>query len=87
MGMSGLQFTFVAVWCHDRGGGSSFLAHPLLSVYWKSCISDWLEALAIDSAWIDSCCWVCKAFNRVELSFMSASTSVPMPWLCRAWRC
>jgi len=40
----------------------------------------WLFWLAIDSDWMPSCCWVCRACRRVEAVFMSASTRELMPF-------
>ncbi len=39
----------------------------------------WLFWLAIDNDWMPSCCCVCRAWSRVEATFMSASTSEPTP--------
>ena len=45
-----------------------FLARPALAV-----------SLAIDSAWMPSCCFVCRAWSRALSEAMSASTRLEMP--------
>ncbi len=37
------------------------------------------EEFAIDSDWIASCCWVCRALSLEDSSSMSASTRRPIP--------
>ena len=52
-----------------RGCGSYWKRRRIIELFW----------LAIESACTPSCCWVCRAWLRVEASFMSASTKALTP--------
>ncbi len=54
--------------------------------YWKSFRIIWLFWFAIERACTPSCCWVCRAWLRVEASFMSASMKLLTPALSESDR-